>query len=84
MHQSVRESLEKLGSKPDLLLVHNPYVPEKGKIGEFWTYLEELVADGTLAGVTLGVSNFRPQDLEAVWAVAKIQPVVNREQMSGP
>lgn len=35
--------------------------------------------DGTLKGTSLGVSNFRPQDLEDVLKVAKIKPVVNRE-----
>jgi aryl-alcohol dehydrogenase-like predicted oxidoreductase len=79
VRQSVLESLEKLGSKPDLFLIHNPFVPEEGKIAEFWTYLEELVEDGTLGGVSLGFSNFRPQDIEAVLGVAKIKPTVNRE-----
>lgn len=79
VRQSVRESLDKLGGKPDLFLIHNPFVPEEGKIAEFWTYLEELVEDGTLGGVSLGVSNFRPQDLEAVLSVARIKPTVNRE-----
>jgi hypothetical protein len=32
-----------------------------------------------LKGTSLGVSNFRPQDLEDVLKVAKIKPVVNRE-----
>jgi len=41
--------------------------------------LEGLVEDGTLKGTSLGVSNFRPQDLEDVLKVAKIKPVVNRE-----
>lgn len=60
-------------------MIHAPTVPEKGKIGEFWTILEGLVEDGTLKGTSLGVSNFRPQDLEDVLKVAKIMPVVNRE-----
>lgn len=37
--------------------------------------------DGTLKGCSLGVSNFRPQDLEAVLKVAKIKPAVNRESI---
>ncbi|CAK9787338.1 Aldo/keto reductase [Cutaneotrichosporon oleaginosum] len=78
VRQSVLESLEKLGTKPDLFLIHNPFVPEEGKIAEFWTYLEELVEDGTLGGVSLGFSNFRPQDIDAVLSVARIKPVVNQ------
>lgn len=73
------ESLAKLETKPDLLLIHNPFVPEAGKTAEFWTKLEDLVLDGTLEGVSLGVSNYRPQDLEAILAVARIKPVVNRK-----
>lgn len=79
---SVMESLEKLGCKPDLYLIHNPFVPEEGKIAEFWTYLEDLVLDGTLEGVSLGVSNFRPQDIEEVMKIARVKPVVNRESRS--
>ena len=76
---AVEASVKRLGGPPDLYLIHNPYIPEAGKIGEFWTILESLVEDGTLKGTSLGVSNFRPQDLEEVLKVAKIQPVVNRE-----
>jgi diketogulonate reductase-like aldo/keto reductase len=54
-------------------------VPKEGTIAQFWTYLEDLVLDGTLEGVSLGVSNFRPQDLETVLKVARIKPVANRE-----
>jgi diketogulonate reductase-like aldo/keto reductase len=75
----VKESLSKLETIPDLILIHNPYVPEKGKIAEFYQILESLVEDGTLKGTSLGVSNFRPQDLKAVLDVAKIKPVINRE-----
>ncbi|WRT63947.1 uncharacterized protein IL334_000874 [Kwoniella shivajii] len=74
----VLERIEKLGSKPNLLLIHFPTVPAPGKIGAFWTVLEDLVYDGTLEGVSLGVSNFRPQDLEDVIKVARIKPVVNQ------
>lgn len=60
--------------------MHNPYVPEEGKVAEFWTMLEDLTMNGgPLEGVALGVSNYRPQDLEAVLKVARVKPVVNRE-----
>ncbi|WVW82276.1 hypothetical protein I302_104282 [Kwoniella bestiolae CBS 10118] len=75
---NVQDRLSKLGFKPDLLLIHNPFVIADGKIAQFWTLLEDLVLDGTLEGVSLGVSNFRPQDLEAVLSVARIKPVVNQ------
>jgi len=76
---SVESSVKRMGGPPNLWLIHNPYIPESGKIGEFWKILEGLVEDGTLKGTSLGVSNFRPQDLEEVLEVAKIKPVVNRE-----
>jgi len=76
--KSVAGSIEKLGSIPNLLLVHNPFIPADGQLGEFWGWLENLVEDGTLKGCSLGISNFRPVDIETVMKVAKIKPVVNR------
>ncbi|WRT64123.1 uncharacterized protein IL334_001052 [Kwoniella shivajii] len=78
LKENVKDRIAKLGFKPDLLLIHNPFVPESGKIAQFWTLLEDLVLDGTLEGVSLGVSNYRPQDLKAVLDVARIKPVVNQ------
>lgn len=78
IRKSVQETLDRLTFIPDLLLIHNPFVPESGKISEYWQILEGLVEDGTLKGCSLGVSNFRPQDLNDVLKVAKIKPVVNR------
>lgn len=72
-------SIARLQTKPDLLLIHNPFIVQDGNISQFWTYLEDLVLDGTLEGVSLGVSNFRPQDLEAILRVARIKPVANRK-----
>lgn len=40
--------------------MHNPFVPPKGKLVEFWRILEQLKDDGTISA-SLGVSNFRPQ-----------------------
>ena len=77
--KAVVDSIEKLGGKPDMFLIHNPFVVGEGNNAAAWQVLEGLVADGTLGGVSLGVSNFRPQDLEEVLKVAKIKPVVNRE-----
>jgi diketogulonate reductase-like aldo/keto reductase len=77
--ESVAGSLEKLGFVPNLLLIHNPFIPADGQLGEFWGWLEDLVEDGTLKGCSLGVSNFRPVDIETVMKVAKIKPVVNRK-----
>lgn len=77
--------MQRLGLIPDLYLLHSPFVHEyndanKGKtITDLWTLLEECVLDGTLKGCSLGFSNFRPVDIEAVMKVARIKPVLNRE-----
>ena len=79
---NVQASLEKLDTKPDLLLIHTPFVAEKGQIGKLWTILEDLVYDGTLEGVSLGVSNFVPHHLEEVLSVARIKPAAHRMCLS--
>ncbi|KAL1410576.1 hypothetical protein Q8F55_004589 [Vanrija albida] len=78
IRESVEGSIKRLGTIPDLLLIHNPYIPEAGKLGAFWTILEELVYDGTLKGCSLGFSNFRTQDVAEVLKVARIKPVANQ------
>lgn len=78
IRESVEGSIKRLGTIPDLLLIHNPYIPEEGKIGAFWTILEDLVYDGTLKGCSLGFSNFRTQDVAEVLKVARIKPVANQ------
>lgn len=77
--RSVQTTIDKLGGPPDLLLIHTPYVPEMGKIGAFWTVLEDLVQDGTLKGTSLGISNFQPEHIEEVMAVARIKPAAHRK-----
>ena len=74
----VEGSIERLGTIPDVFLIHNPFIPEPGKIGKFWQILEGLVEDGTLKGCSLGVSNFRSQDFEEVFKVARIKPAIHR------
>ncbi|KAK8865913.1 hypothetical protein IAR55_001061 [Kwoniella newhampshirensis] len=80
IRENVQGTLDQLGFKPDLYLIHNPFVAEAGdgNIAKLWTILEDLVQNGPLEGVSLGVSNFRPQDLKEILAVAKIKPVANQ------
>ncbi|WVQ98398.1 hypothetical protein IAU59_005521 [Kwoniella sp. CBS 9459] len=80
IRSSVQGSLDRLGFVPNLLLIHNPYIPTKAglSLGQFWQHLEALVQDGTLKGCSLGVSNFRPVDIEEIIKVAMIKPVVNQ------
>ncbi|TEB32204.1 conjugated polyketone reductase C1 [Coprinellus micaceus] len=73
---SVHESLDRLGTTPDCFLIHNPYVAPKGQLKAFWKVLEDLIDEGRLKSI--GVSNFRPQDLEEILDGAKYKPVVNQ------
>ena len=67
----------KLGLVPDLFLIHNPFVPENNDVVGAWKVLEELKDEGKLKSI--GVSNFRPQDFEALFAAkVKYVPVVNQ------
>ncbi|KAG6823479.1 hypothetical protein H0H93_003588, partial [Arthromyces matolae] len=73
---SILESIKKLGFTPDLFLIHNPYVAPAGELKALWKILEELKTEGKLKSI--GVSNFRVQDLEAVLDGAKYKPVINQ------
>ncbi|KAM6492897.1 NADP-dependent oxidoreductase domain containing protein [Amanita muscaria] len=73
---SVQGSLDRLGFIPDLYLIHYPYVVKQGDLKALWKILEDLKDQGKLKSI--GVSNFRPQDLEAVLDGAKHKPVVNQ------
>ncbi|GAA5829088.1 hypothetical protein JCM3766R1_003930 [Sporobolomyces carnicolor] len=79
LRANVKESIEKLGSQPDLILIHNPFVPPKGKLVEFWKILEDMKDKGELTA-SLGVSNFRPQDYDELFSNKEIKykPVVNQ------
>ncbi|BGP00321.1 Conjugated polyketone reductase C1 [Rhodotorula toruloides ATCC 204091] len=77
LRHSVRGSLQRLGRQPNLVLIHNPFVPPKGKLVEFWKILEEMKDKGELTA-SLGVSNFRPQDFEELLPHCKYPPVVNQ------
>ncbi|KAJ6470063.1 oxidoreductase [Mycena vitilis] len=73
---SLVESLQKLGSV-DLFLVHTPRLPEDGStLQEVWQAMEVVHAEG-LAN-SIGVSNFRIEDFEAILPGAKIIPSVNQ------
>ena len=78
MRASVRSSIAALDFQPNLLLVHNPFVPAPGELVQFWQVLEEMKESGELTA-SIGVSNFRPQDLDEILSVARYIPVVNRE-----
>lgn len=73
---SVQGSLDRLGTVPDCFLIHNPYVAPPGQLKQFWKVLEDLKDEGKLKSI--GVSNFRPQDLEEILDGCRYKPVVNQ------
>lgn len=75
----IEASVAKLGFIPDLFLIHSPWVAEEGKLKELWQQLESLKDQGKLRSI--GVSNFRPQDLEAILDGSKYKPVINQVYM---
>ncbi|KAF9047942.1 conjugated polyketone reductase C1 [Panaeolus papilionaceus] len=74
--QLVQDSISRLGFVPDLYLIHNPYVVKAGDLKALWKIFEGLKEEGVLKSI--GVSNFRPQDLEEILDGAKYKPVVNQ------
>lgn len=77
LRTSVLKSIERLGGQPDLLLIHSPRVIEKGKMKEYWQVLERMRDEAELTA-DLGISNFRPQDIEELMSIARIKPVLHR------
>ncbi|KZP01241.1 Aldo/keto reductase [Calocera viscosa TUFC12733] len=75
---SLKGSLKKLQLQyVDLWLVHSPIPFEAaGVLEEVWRGMEACKELGLAKSI--GVSNFRPKDLERVLAVAKEKPVVNQ------
>jgi diketogulonate reductase-like aldo/keto reductase len=76
VRESVEGSIKRLGFVPDLFLIHNPFIPKPGELKALWKQLETLKDEGKLKSI--GVSNFRVQDLKTVLEVAKYKPVVNQ------
>ncbi|KAI5899498.1 Aldo/keto reductase [Schizophyllum commune H4-8] len=72
----VKGSIDRLGFIPDLFLIHNPNVVARSDLKATWRILEDLKDSGELKDI--GVSNFRPQDLEIILEDARHKPVVNQ------
>jgi 2,5-diketo-D-gluconate reductase A len=77
--QSLQESLERLQLEQlDLLLIHWP-APANGRFVEAWEGLLELQSEGLVRSV--GVSNFRVEDLEQLIAASGSAPVINQIEL---
>ena len=59
LRKSVQQTIERLGTQPDLLLIHNPFVYPRGQLAEFWAILEEMKQSGELTA-SLGVRRVVP------------------------
>ncbi|KAL1941285.1 hypothetical protein VTO73DRAFT_7497 [Trametes versicolor] len=71
------ESLKKLRlDYVDLFLLHSPMRTLKGRVKEAWLELEALQKEGLARSI--GVSNFRIQDIEEVLEVGTVVPAVNQ------
>lgn len=77
---ALNESLKKLGvDYVDLYLLHAPFVTKEAngiELEDAWKALETLNAEGKAK--TIGVSNFRVEDLERIHAIAKVKPAINQ------
>ena len=74
-----QKSLDRLGlDHVDLYLIHWP-VPTEGRALETWRAFERIHDEGRSR--TIGVSNFRVEDLEQLAEQAFIQPTVNQIEL---
>ncbi len=74
-----RKSLDRLGlDHVDLYLIHWP-VPTEGRAFDTWRAFERVHDEGRSR--TIGVSNFRIEDLEQLEQQAFIQPTVNQIEL---
>jgi diketogulonate reductase-like aldo/keto reductase len=72
-------SLERLGlDRVDLCLIYWP-VPTGGRFIEIWRALERIREQGLAR--TIGVSNFRIEDLDLLGREAGVRPVVNQVEL---
>lgn len=76
--EALQISLKKLGlDSVDLFLIHCPAPANKeGKLQDLWRQMEGVKKDGLAKSI--GVSNFRVQDLESILEIAEIVPAVNQ------
>ncbi len=73
------KSIARLGlDRVDLYLIHWP-VPSEGRALETWRAFERIHAEGRSR--TIGVSNFRVEDLEQLEREAEVMPTVNQIEL---
>lgn len=72
----IMETLERMGTVPDLFLIHNPFIGDEDRVLPTWKVMEAMKDQGKLKSI--GVSNFRPQDLKKILADCKHKPAINQ------
>jgi 2,5-diketo-D-gluconate reductase A len=73
------KSLDRLGlDQVDLYLIHWP-MPTEGRAPATWRAFERIHEEG--GARTIGVSNFRVEDLEMLQREAEVQPTVNQIEL---
>jgi 2,5-diketo-D-gluconate reductase A len=73
------ESIERLGLEAvDLYLIHWP-MPEEGRFLDTWRAFERIRGEG--GARSIGVSNFRVEDLEQLGEECELQPTVNQIEL---
>ncbi|KAG2020024.1 aldo-keto reductase, variant 2 [Coprinopsis cinerea AmutBmut pab1-1] len=79
--ETLQESLKKLGiDYVDLFLVHSPSPANKeGRLQDLWRQVEGMKRDGLAKSI--GVSNFRVEDLNTILSTAEIVPAVNQIEL---
>ena len=72
-------SLDKLGlDYVDLYLIHWP-LPSRDAYVDTWTALEKIAGEGRAKAI--GVSNFKPEHLERLFAESTVTPVINQIEL---
>ncbi|KAF9053891.1 Aldo/keto reductase [Hymenopellis radicata] len=79
--ETLVESLQKLGvDYVDLFLIHSPHpVNKEGGLPNLWKQMEDIKKDGLAKSI--GVSNFRAEDLQAVLDSCTVVPAVNQFEL---
>lgn len=81
LRQTLLKSLEAMGTDyVDLFLIHAPYpLNERGELKSTWKEMEDIKKDGLARSI--GVSNYRVQDLKELLDGATVPPAVNQVRL---